>query len=179
MEKCSKKYTTLYGGIIAVIVGLILVAWPGNVLLWAVYFVGILSLLMGVLQFLGFLTRTKGIENRWRYLPITSPIAVLWGILLLARPALWVEFFMIFLGVVMLFIGVMQLVSLGRIKKSGVKVAGGYFIFPVLLLIAAGVVFFNPFATMAWLVVFVGAWIIAYGVIELFGYFSLKGADRE
>ena len=124
----------------------------------------------------GFLARTRGVENRWRYLPLTSPLAVLWGILLLAKPDVWIELFMIVLGVVMLLMAVMQLVSLGQMRKAGIPVTGGYFVFPVLLLLAGIVVFFNPFATTVWLTVFFGAWVLAYGVVEMFDYFSLHKA---
>ncbi|HJE88536.1 HdeD family acid-resistance protein [Rikenella microfusus] len=178
MEKYIKTYTgnSLLWGVLTALVGLVFIIWPDSVLRWAVYLVGILSLVAGIVQFLGFLARTRGVENRWRYLPLTSPLAVLWGILLLAKPDVWIELFMIVLGVVMLLMAVMQLVSLGQMRKAGIPVTGGYFVFPVLLLLAGIVVFFNPFATTVWLTVFFGAWVLAYGVVEMFDYFSLHKA---
>lgn len=181
MEKYVKTSNPVLWGTIAVLIGLIFVIWPDSVVRWAVYLIGIISLVAGVVQFLGFLAQTKAMENRWRYFPLTSALAVLWGILLLARPGFWVEFFMILFGVAMLFIAVGQLISLARIRKSGTPVTVGYFVFPALMLLAAIVVFFNPFATTVWLVVFVGAWIIAYGITEMFSYFSLRspaGGDK-
>ena len=157
------------------IIGIVLVIWPRDILQWAVRLIGIVSIVIGSVQFFGFLVRTKGIENRWRYLPPASPIAVIWGILLLLSPELWTSLFMILFGVLLIFLGLNQLVTMFKIKKSGVKVAGLYFFFPILLMIAGFVAFVQPIYTATWFMAFVGAWILAYGIMEIFGYYSLRG----
>ncbi|MCC8062819.1 MAG: DUF308 domain-containing protein [Rikenellaceae bacterium] len=175
MDKYMKTYNGLLWGVAAVIIGIVLVVWPRDILQWAVRLIGIVSIVIGAVQFFGFLVRTKGIENRWRYLPPAAPIAVIWGILLLLSPELWTSLFMILFGVLLIFLGLNQLVTMFKIKKSGVKVAGLYFFFPILLMIAGFVAFVQPIYTATWFMAFVGAWILAYGIMEIFGYYSLRG----
>lgn len=175
MDKYMKTYNGLLWGVAAVIIGIVLVVWPRDILQWAVRLIGIVSIVIGAVQFFGFLVRTKGIENRWKYLPPAAPIAVIWGILLLLSPELWTSLFMILFGVLLIFLGLNQLVTMFKIKKSGVKVAGLYFFFPILLMIAGFVAFVQPIYTATWFMAFVGAWILAYGIMEIFGYYSLRG----
>lgn len=175
MDKYMKTYNGLLWGVAAVIIGIVLVVWPRDILQWAVRLIGIVSIVIGAVQFFGFLVRTKGIGNRWRYLPPAAPIAVIWGILLLLSPELWTSLFMILFGVLLIFLGLNQLVTMFKIKKSGVKVAGLYFFFPILLMIAGFVAFVQPIYTATWFMAFVGAWILAYGIMEIFGYYSLRG----
>lgn len=176
MEKyLQRTYNALMWGVVAVIIGIILVIWPRSILQWAVRLIGIVSIVIGSVQFIGFLARTKGVENRWKYLPPAAPIAVVWGILLLLSPELWTSLFMILFGVLLIFLGLNQLVTMFKIKKSGSRVPGFYFFFPVLLMIAGFVAFVQPVYTATWFMAFVGAWILAYGIMEIFGYFSLRG----
>lgn len=176
MEKyLQRTYNALMWGVVAVIIGIILVIWPRSILQWAVRLIGIVSIVIGSVQFIGFLARTKGVENRWKYLPPAAPIAVVWGILLLLSPELWTSLFMILFGVLLIFLGLNQLVTMFKIKKSGIRVPGFYFFFPVLLMIAGFVAFVQPVYTATWFMAFVGAWILAYGIMEIFGYFSLRG----
>ncbi len=174
MDKYMKTYNGLLWGVAAVIIGIVLVVWPRDILQWAVRLIGIVSIVIGAVQFCGFLVRTKGIENRWKYLPPAAPVAVIWGILLLFRPELWASLFMILFGVLLIFLGLNQLVAMFKIKKSGIKVAGLYFFFPILLMIAGFVAFVQPIYTATWFMAFVGAWILAYGIVEIFCYYSLR-----
>lgn len=176
MEKYLQRTSNaLIWGVVAVIIGIILVIWPRSILQWAVRLIGIVSIVIGSVQFIGFLARTKGVENRWKYLPPAAPIAVVWGILLLLSPELWTSLFMILFGVLLIFLGLNQLVTMFKIRKSGIRVPGFYFFFPVLLMIAGFVAFVQPVYTATWFMAFVGAWILAYGIMEIFGYFSLRG----
>lgn len=180
MEKyIQKSYNALVWGVVAVVIGIILVIWPRDILQWAVRLIGIVSIVIGAVQFFGFLARTKGMEDRWKYLPPAAPIAVIWGILLLLSPELWTSLFMILFGVLLIFLGLNQLVTMFKVKKGGVKVAGFYFLFPILLMIAGFVAFVQPIYTATWFMAFVGAWILAYGIMEIFGYFSLRGPIKE
>lgn len=180
MEKYIKtRYNSLLVGIVAILVGMLFVVFNSAILDWAICFVAILSLLAGIVQFFAFLARTKGVENRWRHMPVTSVIAVAWGVLLLVNPKFWTDFFMIVFGLLIIYLAVNQVITLVQTKRSGVVVGWGYFVFPVLFLLSGVTIFVLPRSSATWIMLFIGAWIIAYGIMEMFGYFSLKGADRE
>lgn len=180
MEKnISKSNNSLFSGIVAVVIGIILVIWPHNILQWALRLIGIVSIVIGVVQFLGFLVRTRGVENRWKYLPLSAPIAAVWGILLLLSPDLWTSLFMIMFGILLIFLGLTQLISMVKVRKGGIAVNWLYFVFPILLIIAGFVTFAQPIYTATWFMIFIGGWILAYGIVEVFSYFSLRGPIQQ
>ena len=180
MEKnISKSNNSLFSGIVAIVIGIILVIWPHNILQWALRLIGIVSIVIGVVQFLGFLVRTRGVENRWKYLPLSAPIAAVWGILLLLSPDLWTNLFMILFGILLIFLGLTQLISMVKVRKGGIAVNWLYFVFPILLIIAGFVTFAQPIYTATWFMIFIGGWILAYGIVEVFSYFSLRGPIQQ
>lgn len=180
MEKSiSKSNNSLFSGIVAIVIGIILVIWPHNILQWALRLIGIVSIVIGVVQFLGFLVRTRGVENRWKYLPLSAPIAAVWGILLLLSPDLWTSLFMILFGILLIFLGLTQLISMVKVRKGGIAVNWPYFVFPILLIIAGFVTFAQPIYTATWFMIFIGGWILAYGIVEVFSYFSLRGPIQQ
>ena len=179
IEKYTKNNSSLLGGIVAIIVGLVMIIWSDRVLNLGIKLIGIVAIVIGLVQFVGFLSRPRKTANRWAYLPIAAPIAVVWGTLLLLNPELWKNLFVILVGVLLIFLGLYQLVSMYKIKKSGVKVSGIYFFFSILLMMSGIFVAAQPTYTASWFITFIGAWILAYGVVELFGYFSLRGPIED
>lgn len=174
MEKTIRTYNALLWGIVAVIVGLVMIVWSVRILQWGVKLIGVVAIVIGVVQFVSFIVRTKGMTDRWKYLPIAAPIAVIWGTLLLLSPELWTNLFLILFGVLLIFLGLYQLVSMYKIKKNGVKVPGFYFFFSILLMVAGIFAAAQPTYMASWFMTFIGAWILAYGVMEIFSYFTLR-----
>ena len=180
MEKnISKSNNSLFSGIVAIVIGIILVIWPHNILQWALRLIGIVSIVIGVVQFLGFLVRTRGVENRWKYLPLSAPIAAVWGILLLLSPDLWTSLFMIMFGILLIFLGLTQLISMVKVRKGGIAVNWLYFVFPILLIIAGFVTFAQPIYTATWFMIFICRQNPAYDIVEVFSYFSLRGPIQQ
>lgn len=171
-------HNSLAWGIAAVVLGSILVVWPANVIIWLIYLVAALALLGAIVQFSAFMVTTRGIEGRWRHLPFTAPIAFLWGVLLLINPELWAGMFMVVFGLLIIFLSANQIVTLVRTKRSGIAVGWGYFVFPVLFMLSGFAVFTKPLNSAEWIMIFIGAWIIAYGLTEMFSYFSLSNKKR-
>ncbi|MDE5944986.1 MAG: DUF308 domain-containing protein [Rikenella sp.] len=178
MEKKLRSYSDLLFGIAAIVVGLVMVIWSDRILLRLIQLIGAISVVIGTIQFIGFLVRTKGMTDRWTYLPIAAPIAVAWGILLLLSPELWKNLFVILIGLFLMFLGLYQSVALYKLKKkNGVKVSGIYFFFSILMMIAGIFVAAQPIYMASWFITFVGAWILAYGAIEIFSYFTLRAPE--
>ncbi|MCH5305038.1 MAG: DUF308 domain-containing protein [Rikenella sp.] len=174
MEKYAKNRLPLLIGVIAMVVGLVMMIWSARILKWGVKLIGVVAIVIGLIQFAGFMIRTKGRADRWKYLPVAAPIAVIWGGLLLLTPELWTSLFMILFGVLLIFLGLYQLVAMYKTKKSGINVPGIYFFFSILLMIAGIFASVQPVFMQTWFMTFIGAWILAYGVIEVFGYFTLR-----
>lgn len=169
MENKSICYGQLWSAIITLVVGLMFVIFPESVVRWIVIIIGIVSLLGGAAQIVTYFAyRNSYPRNNF---PIFGALILIWGILLLVQPALWVNLFMIVMSVPIILLAVGQLVALNRSRKIGFEIGFGSYIFPVLSLLAGIVVILNPFSTAMWLVLFVGVWCILYGVVGMFNFF--------
>lgn len=162
----------LWEAVAAIVIGLLFVIWPGSVLRWAVLFIGVISLVTGIIQFIVYFTNRKKSEQA--EFQLVGLLLLIWGILLLAQPEVWVNLFMVVMSIPMILLAIGQIMALSRKKKAGYAVQAGYYVFPVLFLLAGIIVMFNPFASALWLVFFVGICVIAYGVADMVNYFSIR-----
>lgn len=174
MDKKLTSCGSLWPAVAAIVIGLLFVIWPGNVIQWAVLFIGIISLLAGIIQVIVYFTNRNREGKQQSGLLWMGILTLVWGALLLLQPAVWVNLFMVVMSVPMILLAISQLVLLVRKRRSGFIVPWVYYIFPVLLLLAGITVMFNPFVTAVWLVFFVGIWVLAYGVVEMISSFSLR-----
>ena len=144
--------------ICALVIGVLLVAWPEAAILYLVITIGVLFLVPGLFSLSGYLIRGKQDGSRF-------PIAGL-GSLLLIMPAFFVGILMYVLGAVLVLAGISQIVNLSA-ARSWTVVPGGFFVIPVLVLIAGIVVLFNPFTAAAVPFIILGVSSIVYGLSDL------------
>lgn len=178
MEHQFRSYTSLLWGVVALVVGLVIILWPQNVLPGLVKLIGIIAIVVGLIQFIAFLARTRDVENRWKYLPPSSYIAVIWGVLLTISPQTWANFFMILFGILLIALGIFQFRCLLKLRKLGTRVSWLYFLFSFLLFGAGIATFMEPVSSAWWVMTFIGSWILAYGIIEIFQFFSLRPPEK-
>lgn len=119
--------------ICALVIGVLLVAWPEAAILYLVITIGVLFLVPGLFSVFGYLIRGKQDGSSF-------PILVLAGI--------------------------SQIVNLSA-ARSWTVVPGGFFVIPVLVLIAGIVVLFNPFTAAAVPFIILGVSSIVYGLSDL------------
>lgn len=81
-------------------------------------------------------------------------------------PSFYVSILMYVLGAILIFAGISQLVHLSS-ARQWTSVSGGYYVIPILILIAGFVVLLNPFAAATVPFLILGASSIVYGVSEL------------
>ena len=114
--------------ICALVLGVLLVAWPEAAILYLVITIGALFLVPG--------------------------------------PAFFVGILMYVLGAVLVLAGISQIVNLSA-ARSWTVVPGGFFVVPVLVLIAGVVVLFNPFTAATVPFIILGVSSIVYGLSDL------------
>lgn len=165
-------YNSLFWGIGAIAVGLLILFNPAVAILLAVKLIGILSLAVGTIQLVVQLIQNRKEEHK--SIPIGSVIMMVWGALLLIRPLFWADFFMILLGLTMIFLSLNMIGTYRKVSQSGHRVSFPFYIFPVLMLAAGIVTIVNPIFLASGLVIFAAIWIVIYGVVELVSYFALK-----
>lgn len=175
-----RYYSPLVWGIMAVILGVALIIWQGAVLDMAVFLLGLVvsvTSIVGLISY--FTTRGKNPNRSALVMPLTLTLMLVWGVLMLFKPGVWVDLSMIMLGVGMAFIAVNQMFGLKYYKRKGYRVTFGYYVFPILLLFAGAMSVWNPAFMADWIIIFMGCWIGAYGVSEILDYFIFKNSERH
>lgn len=147
----------------ALVLGILLVVWPEAAIIYLVITVGVLFLVPGLFSVFGYLSRGR---QQGMSFPIAGLGSLLFGLWLMVMPAFFVGILMYVLGAVLVLAGISQLVNLSA-ARSWTVVPGGFFVVPVLVLIAGLVVLFNPFTVATVPFIVLGVSSIVYGVSDL------------
>ena len=110
--------------ICALVLGVLLVAWPEAAILYLVITIGALFLVPGLFSVFGYLTRGK--QNGMSF-PIAGLGSLLFGLWLMIMPAFFVGILMYVLGAVLVLAGISQIVNLSA-ARSWTVVPGGFFV---------------------------------------------------
>lgn len=146
-----------------VMVGLLLVVWPETAIIYLVIAIGALFLIPGLVSVVGYVFRGRQAGMPF---PIIGIGSSLFGIWLMISPAFFVGILMYVLGVLLVFAGISQIVNLMNIR-SWAQVSGGYFVIPILILLAGIVVLLNPFAAASVPFIILGVSSIVYGATDI------------
>lgn len=171
--KKISSHNPLLWGVSAVLFGVLLITWQGELLNKLVLVLGIIFLVVSIVQFINFMRVTKGIENRWTLLPFGTVVAFILGIVLIAMPETWVSIMMILVGLLIFLLGLSSLTNLYAMRKIA-PIKWWYFIFPVMQMISGALVVSEPMFLADFIIIFAGVWIIMYGIFEFLGYFMLE-----
>ena len=169
--------STLVSGILSLILGILVLAWPGISILAAAVWFGVYLLLIGIAQvvFAFSLHVTAGSRILLFISGAASLIlAVLafrhfgqgYAILLLA----------IWIGIAFIFRGVATTVS--AISDPTLPGRGWSIFVGVISLLAGIVVIASPFDSIAILAIVVGAWFVVIGVFEIVSSFGIRKASK-
>lgn len=150
-------------GICAVIMGILLVTWPETAILYLVIAIGAMFLVPGAVAVLNYIF--KGREQGAMF-PIVSVGSLLFGLWLMISPAFFVGILMYVLGAVLVFAGISQVMQLIN-ARGWTQVSFGYYVMPVLILIAGLVVLLNPFAAATVPFIILGVSSIVYGITDI------------
>lgn len=161
-------------GICAVVIGLLLVVWPETAILYLVISIGALFLIPGLVSIVSYVM--NGRKMRLPF-PIVSVGSSLFGLWLMISPAFFVGILMYVLGVVLVFAGISQIITLLN-TRSWTPVATGYFVIPVLVLLAGMVVLLNPFAAATIPFVILGVSCMVYGISDIINRIRFRKKDN-
>ncbi len=170
--------STLLSGILAVILGILVLAWPGPTIVVAAVFFGAYLLITGIAQVI--FAFSLDVSAGGRVLLFISGAASLilavlafrhfgegYAILLLA----------IWIGVGFIFRGVATTVS--AISDPGLPGRGLSIFFGIITTIAGVVVMASPFDSIAVLTLVVGVWLIVIGFFEVVSAFGIRKAGKD
>lgn len=162
-------------GICAILVGLLLVAWPETAILYLVIAIGALFLIPGLVSVVGYILRGRQLGVSF---PVVSVGSSLFGLWLMIAPAFFVGILMYVLGVVLVFAGISQIVGLLN-ARNWTQVSTGYFVTPILILLAGMVVLLNPFAAATIPFIILGVSSIVYGVTDIMNRIRFRKKENK
>jgi uncharacterized membrane protein HdeD (DUF308 family) len=171
--------STLVSGLLALVLGILVLVWPGRTILVAAVLFGVYLLITGITQV--FFAFSLHVSAGGRVLLFISGAASLVLAVLAFRhfgsdPFTAILFLAIWIGVGFIFRGVATAVS----AISDPALPGrAWEIFLGLISLLAGVVMIaSPFETIAILALVVGIWLIVIGVFEIVSSFAIRSASK-
>lgn len=168
------KYNSLLWGIASILIGVLMLVYKGDVMSFAVELLGITLLVVGLIQALVTLIQNRNTTESC--VSIGGLATAIAGAILLVSPEFWSSFLMTLIGILFIFMSINQMYVYRRFSRNGYKVSFRYYIFPLLLAAAGVMTVVKPTFLSSWIVIFIAIWIIAYGISEIIGYYSLKNS---
>lgn len=163
--------------IITLIVGVLIVLWPGTAVKTIVLIMGAFLIASGVVSLIMY-WRSKNVQEQSSLLIFNGAITIILGLLLALFPDFFVGIIMFLFGAVLLIFGVMQIVSLASVRKR-IKLPWTAYIVPVLVAVCGVIIFFNPFKTLSAIFIFFGIVLIIYSISEFATSFSLRKVFKD
>ncbi len=154
----------------ALVLGVLLVAWPDAAIFYLVFVIGILFFVPGVYTVVSYFIKRGKTKISF---PVAGLGSLLLGLWLIIMPAFFVGILMYVLGIVLVLAGVTQIINLSS-ARAWTAVPVGFFVMPVLVLVAGIVVLFNPFTVAALTFIVLGVSCIVCGASDLVHFFCFR-----
>lgn len=161
----------VYRAILSIILGLVLVIWPGTALKYIIMLIGLLFLITGLIAFI--ISNRNREERQKSLIPFSGIGSMALGLLLLCLPSTFATIFMFILGFILVIAAVGQFVTLAAARQFG-YVSPVSYLFPILILIAGIIVLFDPFTSAESVFILFGITAIFYGVTDLINQYSIR-----
>ncbi len=168
--------SALASGLLAVLLGAAVLAWPGKTLLIAAIFFGAHLLITGITQVIFAFSLHVSAGGRV-LLFISGAASLVLAILCFRSLAESILLLAIWIGIGFIFRGVATAVS----AISDPTLPGrAWEIFIGLISLAAGIVMLSsPFESITTLAIVVGAWLIVIGIFEVVAAFGIRKASKD
>jgi uncharacterized membrane protein HdeD (DUF308 family) len=168
--------STLLSGILAVILGILVLAWPGITIVIAAIFFGAYLLVTGIAQVIFAFSLHVSAGGRV-LLFISGAAALILAVLCFRSLAESILLLAIWIGVGFIFRGVATAVS--AISDPTLPGRAWEIFIGVISLVAGVVMLAAPFESLATLTIVVGIWLIVIGVFEVVSAFGIRKAGKD
>ncbi len=162
----------LLRAVFALALSLVLVIWPETAGEYLVITIGLMFLIPGLLLLIGYFV-FKPKEGVTRRFPIESLGSTFLGLLLLINPGGFADILMFILGFTLMVGGIQQIASLIAARRW-MQVPFGFYIVPVLIVVAGVVSLFDPTGARSTVFIIIGVTGILYALSELFNWFKFS-----
>lgn len=156
----------------ALIIGLVLVLWPDAAANYIVITIGVLFLLPGLIVLFGYFG-VRPREGKSLRFPIEAVGSILFGLWLVAMPDFFADVLMFILGFILMLGGIQQVASL-TVARRWMRVPAGFYVVPILILLAGLISLFNPTGARNTVFIILGVGSLVYAVSELVNWFKFS-----
>ncbi|MEU3522821.1 HdeD family acid-resistance protein [Streptomyces sp. NPDC038707] len=168
--------TVLLTGLGSLVLGVLVLAWPGASLLAVGVLFGLYLLYSGVLQLVSAFGTHQATSLRVLAF-ISGALSILLGLLCFRGPMRSLLLLALWIGIGWLFRGITQVLAAAHDPRTPAR---GWQILLGVLTFAAGIVLIDsPFASVAVLTLVGGIWLVAVGVVEILTALRLRGRARR
>lgn len=152
--------------ICALVIGLILVLFPNEAGDYFVITIGVVFLIPSLISIVAYFTEKAGYRPPFPLLAIGS---LLFGLWLIIMPGFFADFLTYVLGFILTMGGVQQIASLMSARRW-MPVPAGFYVVPVLILLAGLFSLFNPVGVRSTIFMVIGISAIVYACSELLNW---------
>lgn len=171
--------SSLFRGVCAIIVGVLLIQYPGGTVTWITVAIGVLFLLSGIISCATYLNAVRTassykitdadgrvISGGRPPLPVVGVGSVVFGALLAVKPDMFVAGLMYVLGAILILGALNQFMALIAARRLG-RFAVAYWVCPSLVLLTGLYVIIKPMESAALPLVILGWCSLLYGVTDI------------
>lgn len=153
----------------ALIIGVLLVMYPNEIGNYFIIIIGIVFLVPSIISLIShfFVNNKEEISRRF---PIEAIGSLLFGLWLMITPGFFADLLTYLLGFILIMGGVQQIASLLAARKWS-EVPGGFFVMPVLILLAGLFALLNPGGIRSTAFIIIGVAAIVYAMTDLLNWF--------
>lgn len=154
--------------ICALVIGLVLVMFPDQAGDYFVITIGVIFLVPSLISIIGYFAQSTEMRSRF---PIEGVGSLLFGLWLIIMPGFFADLLTFVLGFILVMGGAQQIASLSAARRW-MPVPGGFYVVPVLILLAGLVALFNPTGVRSTAFIIIGISSLVYAASELLNWFK-------
>lgn len=177
--------SSLFRALCAIIIGIMLLRTPDSTVTWITVAIGALFLISGIISCLDYLNKLRQARNAKTidangkvvdqprpFLPIVGVGSIILGAILALTPTAFISSLMYVLAAVIIVGALNQIYVLISARRYGMM-AAGYWVLPILLLLAGIFTIAKPMAVASTPLVIIGVCLIVYGLTECVNTFGI------
>ncbi|MBF6353959.1 HdeD family acid-resistance protein [Nocardia higoensis] len=166
----------LVTGVISILLGIVILVWPGKTLLVAGILFGIYLVVSGVLQLISAFGATRSAGMRVLYF-LSGALSIVVGVFCFRDELASILLLGLWIGIGWLFRGVALLVAV--VSEPALPGRGWQGFFGVLTVVAGVVLVIWPVTSIATLTLVAGIWLIVLGVMEIITAIGVRRDARR
>ena len=170
--------SSIFRALCSIVIGILLLKYPDKSVAWLTMAIGVLFLLSGIIALISYwlarrhageytITDSKGnvVSGTQPAFPLVGMGSAILGLTLVLSPAMFVEWLMYILGIMLILGSINQLIVLMAARRFG-TVGIFFWVAPILILITGILIIVKPMETAELPMIILGWCMLVYGVTE-------------